>query len=219
MRAPTFPLPRFDAAEPATGDDPFGALPEWDLTDLYAAPDAPELARDLDTLEAACADFAARYDGKLATLDAAGLLACVRSYEDIQRLGGRLMSYAGLRYYQNTTDAARAQQLQNLQEKVTDFTAALVFFTLEFNRLEDDALAAMLDANADLARYKPIFDRMRAMKPYQLSDELEKFLHDQSTVGAAAWNKLFDETMAGLAVHPRGGGFRRKARRSRPRST
>ncbi len=36
------------------------------------------------------------------------------------------------------------------------------------------------------------------MRPYQLSDELEKFLHDQSTVGAAAWNRLFDETMAGL---------------------
>ncbi|MEM6478801.1 MAG: M3 family oligoendopeptidase, partial [Pseudomonadota bacterium] len=26
----------------------------------------------------------------------------------------------------------------------------------------------------------------------------EKFLHDQSTVGAAAWNRLFDETIAGL---------------------
>ena len=36
------------------------------------------------------------------------------------------------------------------------------------------------------------------MRPHQLSDELEKFLHDQSTVGAAAWNRLFDETMAGL---------------------
>ena len=36
------------------------------------------------------------------------------------------------------------------------------------------------------------------MKPYQLSDELEKFLHDQSVVGPAAWNRLFDETMAGL---------------------
>jgi hypothetical protein len=53
-------------------------------------------------------------------------------------------------------------------------------------------------ANAGLARYKPVFDRMRAMRPHQLSDELEKFLHDESVVGASAWNKLFDETMAGL---------------------
>jgi len=36
------------------------------------------------------------------------------------------------------------------------------------------------------------------MKPYQLSDEMEKFLHDQSVVGATAWNRLFDETCAAL---------------------
>ena len=73
-----------------------------------------------------------------------------------------------------------------------------MFYTLEINRLEDIKLDAMLAENTDLARYKPIFEQLRAMKPYQLSDELEKFLHDQSSVGASAWNKLFDETIAGL---------------------
>lgn len=45
------------------------------------------------------------------------------------------------------------------------------------------------------------------MKPYQLSDELEKFLHDTSTVGAAAWNRLFDETIAGLEFDVDGESF------------
>ena len=35
------------------------------------------------------------------------------------------------------------------------------------------------------------------MKPYQLSDELEKFLHDMGVVGDA-WERMFDETIAGL---------------------
>ena len=35
------------------------------------------------------------------------------------------------------------------------------------------------------------------MKPHQLSDELEKFLHDLGVVGDA-WERLFDETIAGL---------------------
>ena len=39
-----------------------GALPEWDLSDLYAAPDAPELARDTDWLGAECRTFAADYE-------------------------------------------------------------------------------------------------------------------------------------------------------------
>ncbi|MCI2398551.1 M3 family oligoendopeptidase [Aliiroseovarius subalbicans] len=189
--------PLFDA-NATLGGDAFGDLPEWDLTDLYAAPDAPELARDLAWLETACADFAGAYEGNLAGLDAGAMLRVVQEYEQIDLIAGRIMSFAGLRYYQNTTDADRAQFLQNCQEQITDFTAPLVFYSLEVNRIEDDKLDALFGANADLARYKPIFDRLRAMRPHQLSDELERFLHDQSTVGAAAWNKLFDETIAGL---------------------
>ncbi len=193
----TLPLPRplFDAH--ATGGG-LGDLPEWDLRDLYPAPDAPEVGRDRDWLETACAGFATDYEGKLATLNAAALLDCVRRYEAIDVTAGRLMSFAGLRYYQNTLDSDRAKFMADMQDAITTFTTPLVFFSLEFNRLDEAHLASLLAQNADLARYKPVFDRMRAMRPHQLSDELERFLHDQSTVGAAAWNRLFDETMAGL---------------------
>lgn len=192
----TPPAPVFDTA--AAGGKELGALPDWDLTDLYAAPDAPEFAQDMDWLEGACAQFAADYEGNLAGLDAQGMLDCVLRYEKIDVIAGRIMSYAGLRYYQNTVDAERTKFMADAQDRITAFTTPLVFFSLEINRIEDDALAALFDANADLARYRPVFDRLRAMKPYQLSDELEKFLHDQSTVGAAAWNRLFDETTAAL---------------------
>lgn len=175
-----------------------GDLPEWDLSDLYSAPDAPEVARDFAWLDTACADFAATYEGKLAALDAAGLLACIHAYETIDITAGRLMSYAGLRYYQNTTDSERAKFMADAQEKVTVATTPLVFFSLELNRLDDAPMETLLSANADLNRYRPVIERMRAMRPHQLSDELEKFLHDQSMVGASAWNRLFDETMAGL---------------------
>ncbi|MWP37861.1 M3 family oligoendopeptidase [Rhodobacter sphaeroides] len=193
----TLPLPRpvFDANASAGG---LGNLPDWDLRDLYPTPDGPEFRDDMAWLKEACAGFAASYEGKLASLDAAGLLACIEAYEKIDIVAGRLMSYAGLRYYQNTMDSERAKFMADAQDKVTDYTTALVFFSLEFNRLEDAHLDARLAESAALARYKPVFDRMRAMRPHQLSDELERFLHDESTVGAAAWNRLFDETMAGL---------------------
>ncbi|MEZ5796593.1 MAG: M3 family oligoendopeptidase [Paracoccaceae bacterium] len=193
----TLPLSRpvFDAN---AGSGGLGNLPDWDLRDLYPAPDAAEFTRDMDWLDRACADFAATYQGKLAGLDAAGLLAAVQTYEQIDITAGRLMSYAGLRYYQNTMDSDRAKFMADAEGRVTDATTPLVFWSLEFNRLEDDHLARLLAANADLARYKPVFDRLRAMRPHQLSDEMEKFLHDSSVVGASAWNKLFDETLAGM---------------------
>ncbi len=190
------PFPVHDA-NASSGSGDLGKLPEWDLSDLYAGEDAPELSRDLDWLQKECAGFAADYEGKLADLDADGLLTCVHRNEKINNIAGRIMSYAGLRYYQLTTEADRAKFLSDVQEKVTIFTTPLVFFTLEINRIEDATLDALFAANADLARYKPVFDRIRAMKPYQLSDELERFMHDLGIVGDA-WEKLFDETIAGL---------------------
>ncbi len=192
---PTAPTLLRDAHDAGGG---LGELPEWDLSDLYAGEDAKELKRDMDWLEKACADFAVDYEGKMANLGATGMLECVLRYEKIESITGRIMSFAGLRYYQNTTDAERAQFMANAQDKITAFTTPLVFFSLELNRIDDTELDSWLDQNADLGRYKPVFERLRAMKPYQLSDELEKFLHDQSTVGSAAWNRLFDETIAGL---------------------
>ncbi len=195
---------RLSDVSPSHGSLQFGDLPEWDLTDLYASPDAPELERDMGDVQRAVLAFEAAYKGKLAGLTADQMLACVREYERIDTVAGRIMSYAGLRYYQNTMDSERAKFIADCQDRITSATTPLVFFTLEFNRLEDAHLAGLLAQNADLARYRPVFDRMRAMRPYQLSDELETWLHDASVVGASAWNKLFDETMAGLTFQVQG---------------
>jgi oligoendopeptidase F len=187
--------PVFDANTTGGG---FGDLPDWDLTDLYSAPTSNEFIHDMGWLAKAGTDFASTYEGKLGTLDATAMLTCVQEYEAIEIIAGRIMSYAGLRYYQNTMDSDRAKFMADAQDKVTEATTPLVFYTLEFNRLDEGHLTTLMAEDAALARYKPVFDRMRAMRPYQLSDEMERFLHDQSTVGAAAWNRLFDETMAGL---------------------
>ena len=181
-----------------------GNLPKWDLSDLYKAEDDPELNKDLDWLRKACSNFAEDYQGKLDKLGAKGLLDAVERYQAIEVVAGKLMSFAGLRYYQLTTDAQRTKFMSDMQDKVTKLTTPLVFYGLEFNRISGDRIASLLSEDSGLARYKPVFDRMRAMKPYQLSDELEKFLHDQSVVGASAWNRLFDETVASLTFQIKG---------------
>lgn len=185
------------AARDLTADP--GALPEWDLTDLYPAPDARALTEDVARVTTDASAFAQRYEGKLAGLTAPEMLEAIEAYQQIDITAGRIMSYAGLRYYQNTTDPSRAKLMGDLQQKITDATTPLVFFSLEFNRIPDETYEAVFTAVDGPARYKPVFDRMRAMRPYQLSDELERFLHDNSVVGAAAWNRLFDEHMAGMS--------------------
>ena len=111
------PKPVFDAH--ATGGNAFGKLPDWDLSDLYPSTDGPEFTRDMAWLQKACADFAAQYEGKLAGLDAAAMLTCVLTYEQIDIIAGRIMSFAGLRYYQNTMDSDRAKFMADAQDKIT----------------------------------------------------------------------------------------------------
>ena len=177
-----------------------GDLPEWNFDDLYPGETSSELRKDLDWLPKETAAFEEDYKGKLAEADPKSFLNMINRYEAIQNVAGRIMSFAGLKYQQMTTDPDRATFLADMQEKVTDASTHLVFFTLELNAMKEDVLQNILQSNAELSRYITYFDRIRALKPHQLSDELETFLHDQSVVGSNAWVRLFDETMAGLTM-------------------
>ncbi|WP_298957840.1 M3 family oligoendopeptidase [uncultured Methylobacterium sp.] len=185
-----------------------GPLPEWDLSDLYAGLDDPAFAADLARAEAECRRFAETYRGRIADLAAAGdaherLGTAVAAYEAIEDLLGRLMSFAGLVYSGDTTDPARAKFYGDTQERLTAAAGDLLFFTLELNRVEDGRIDAAT-ALPPLARYRPWLEDVRREKPHQLSDEAEKLFLEKSVTGRAAWNRLFDETLASLRFPLRG---------------
>ncbi|MFL5076401.1 MAG: M3 family oligoendopeptidase [Microvirga sp.] len=204
--------PDLRAPEPAlrTGSRPaeLGALPEWDLSDLYPGMDSPDFARDLAWAEAECKAFAETYRGTLDGLarsqDAAHALgAAVLRYEAIEDLLGRIMSYAGLVYSGDTTDPKRSKFYGDTQERLTSASSELLFFTLELNRIEDAVLDAAMQTEP-LARYRPWLEDIRKDKPFQLEDKIEQLFHEKSVTGRAAWNRLFDETIASLRFEVRG---------------
>src|SRR5271165_884520 len=203
IRSPGFPDMVRAAAEAAQQNPPveLGELPEWRLDDLYAAPDDPAFAYDLARAEAECKAFSDAYRGKIEELakDQSGekLAEAVKLYEALEELLGRIMSYAGLRYAEDTSDPARGKFYGDAQEKITNASSNLLFFELELNRLDDGALKAAL-ADGPLAHYRPWIEDIRRSKPYQLSDELEKLFHEKSTTSYSAWNRLFDETITAL---------------------
>ncbi len=194
------------AAASSTPD--LGALPEWNLNDLYPGMDSAEFKNDLARGIAACKSFADAYRGKLASMAAAPeasatLAEAVRRYEELEDLLGRAMSYAGLIYSGNTADPVRAKFYGDTQDKLTAASSDLLFFTLELNRI-DDAVLDRAMADGPLAHYRPWLEDIRREKPYQLDDEIERLFLEKSTTGRAAWNRLFDETMSGLRFQVRG---------------
>ncbi|HYZ34889.1 MAG TPA: M3 family oligoendopeptidase [Crenalkalicoccus sp.] len=180
---------------------PGGAgLPSWDLSDLYRAPDDPALAADLDRAEADAKAFAGQHAGTLAGLAGDALAAAIVQYERIEEKLGRAMSYAQLVFSGDAQDPANGRFYQTVQERVTAISSHLLFFTLELNRLEERELEAKYAASPALARWQPWLRDLRVFRPHQLSDELEKLLHEKEVTGRAAWNRLFDETIAGMMV-------------------
>jgi len=186
------------------GGAELGRLPEWDLRDLYPGMESPELQSDIAEMGVRAKALEERFAGRVAELSADEMAQAIEEGEEIEQRLGRIMSFAGLLYQQNTADPARAKFMGDAQGAVTTISQHLIFFTLELNRVEEAALEAKLAQSPRLARYRPWIERVRAMRPYQLSDEMEKFLHDKSVVGASAWMRLFDETMAGLTFDVEG---------------
>ena len=128
-----------------TASPALGILPEWNLADLYAAPDDPRFAADLKSGEAKARAFAERYRGKLAALSGVDLATALADYEALSDLLGRVGSYAQLHYVGDTTDASRAKFYGDVNGRLTEISTLLLFFELELNRIDDKALEKAID--------------------------------------------------------------------------
>jgi oligoendopeptidase F len=192
--------PAKKAAKRSTGAGVLGRLPEWNLADLYPAMDAPALKQDLDRADADCIAFEQDYKGQLAELAQTApvkLGEAVQRYEAIEDRLGRLGSYSGLVYAGNTTDPKVAKFYGDMNDRLTAAYLHLLFFTLELNRI-DDAVLERAMTEPTLGHYRPWLEDIRREKPYQLEDRVEQLFHEKSVTAYSAWNRLFDETIAGL---------------------
>jgi oligoendopeptidase F len=179
-----------------------GSLPEWNLDDLYAGPQSPALAADIERAARLAKEFAESWRGRLAEVAAGpeggeALARAVADYEALSDLLGRVGSYATLYYVGDTVDPVRAKFYGDTQQKLRDISTGLLFFELELNRLDEAVLEGALAAPA-LQRYRPWLRDLRKEKPHQLDERLEELFHEKSVSGWSAWNRLFDETIASL---------------------
>src|SRR5262245_33637310 len=189
-------------SRPAAVKSKAGKLPEWNLADLYSGIDAPEIARDLQTMDTDCVRFETDYKGKLAegvARDDGGvwLAEAVRRYEAIDDLAGRLGSYAGLAHAGDSVDPAISKFYGDISERLTAASTHLLFFELELNRIDDEVIGHDLETPA-LGHYRPWIEDLRKDKPYQLEDRVEQLFHEKSQTAYSAWNRLFDQTISGL---------------------
>ncbi len=184
--------------EPAAGGNAvnLGPMPEWNLTDLYSAPDGADLKAEFAAVEKRTIAFE-KHRGQVAAMDSKAFGAAIAEYEALSEITGKIGSYAQLHNAGDVSSPERGRFYQDTVERLTVLGGKVLFFTLEINRLDDAALALkMKDPSA--ARYAPWVRDLRVMREHELSDDLEKLFLDKSTTGRTAWVRLFDETLASL---------------------
>lgn len=164
----------------------------WDLSDLYA--DRTALEGDLDDAGEAAAQFADRYRGAVATLDAEALAEALAQYEAISDRVGRTYTYAYLYWSTDTNDAERGALLQQVREQYNRIHQQLIFFEIEWAGVDAERARTLVQDEV-LADYRHYLELEQLRKDHLLSEPEEKILSEKAVTGRSAWNRFFDETM------------------------
>ncbi|WP_040675657.1 M3 family oligoendopeptidase [Rhizobium grahamii] len=194
---------KFSASSAASATDAaLGELPTWKLQDLYPSATSTAFTGDMEKAGKQAIAFEEKWKGKLADAatkkGAEGIGQALKEYEALDDIIGRLGSFAGLTYFSDTSNPVNGKLYGDAQAKITEFSSHLLFFALELNRIDDAVIDACMANDPDAGHYRPWLVDLRKDKPYQLEDKLEQLFLEKSMTSAAAFNRLFDETMAEL---------------------
>jgi len=175
----------------------------WDLEPLVDGDGTDGVERLLDAAAARVDDVTSQR-GRVAELDAAGLVATMQAMADIAELVGRASSYAGLRFSVDTADPARGALLARVEERTTAIQTELLFFELEWAALPDDTADALLTDDR-LAFCRHHLTSARRYRPHLLTEPEERVLTEKAVTGCSAWGRLFSELTSAITVELDGG--------------
>ncbi|MCZ2128118.1 MAG: M3 family oligoendopeptidase [Anaerolineales bacterium] len=164
-------------------------LSGWDLSQLYAGYDSPDLESAFDMIEEQTATLEGAREKLSAEISAEQFLEILKVEEAATRVAGKLFAFAGLSFAADTQD----QKAQALNARVQQFFAEIqnrtLFFSLWWKDLDDENAKRLLDASGD---YRYYLESMRNFKPHTLSEAEEKIVNLKNVNGASALGNLYD---------------------------
>lgn len=170
----------------------------WDLADLYHEADDPRIEADLADALRRAQVFEASYRGKVeAGPSAELLLAAVAELEGLSEQMDKPAVYASLLHAAKTDEPRHGALLARTREARTAINKHLIFFDLEWIKVDDATARTLLD-DSRLGKYRHYLEQKRAWRPHYLSEPEEKVLDEKNVTGRAAFVRLFDETVSAM---------------------
>ncbi len=166
----------------------------WNLADLYEGLDDPAIGDSIRRCEKEARAINGDYAGRVADLTERELLTMVDRLEKVESLFGRLSTFAFLNFATRTHDQKAGGFLQKIREIGSRIGKELVFFELEWNKIDEEKVKSLLKS-AVIAHYRHYLVNKRKYAPYMLSHLEESLLIERAPVGRGSWMTLFDKIM------------------------
>jgi oligoendopeptidase F len=174
---------------------------KWNLSDLYASYEDPQIETTLKDCHTRAEAFAARFRVAMEhpeTLTAELLVGALNELAKIYEALGRVGSYSGLLYASDTTCPEYQNLEQTVEQRSTEIHNLLLFFEIQWLKT-DDATAKRLIDDPALATYRHYLQSLRRYRLHTLSEPEEKIVNEKDNTGSNAFGRLFSEITSSLS--------------------
>ena len=169
-------------------------LPNWNLKDFYLSFKDEAISQDLDIFKKFTKTFKENYKDKLLS-HSSKLENIIEEYENGNEIGDKLGNYAFLIYATNMDVPEIVQFYQDINEKLTEISSDLIFFTNEINATSDDDFKKLINGSG---KYKNWLINIRRFKDHQLDEKSEQILLDKNLTASSSWVRFFEERINDL---------------------
>ena len=169
-------------------------LPNWNLKDFYSSFKDEAISKDLDNFKKYTKTFKESYKDKLLS-HSSKLENIIEEYENGNEIGDKLGNYAFLIYATNMDVPEIVQFYQDINEKLTEISSDLIFFTNEINATSDDDFKKLINGSG---KYKNWLINIRRFKDHQLDEKSEQILLDKNLTASSSWVRFFEERINDL---------------------
>ncbi len=176
------------ASESKSGQNGYQTGP-WQLDDLFAATDSPALEGAMQEMEVRVARFEETRALLSEQIRPQQFRQMIDDYEELVRLGTRLLGYASLSFAANTQDQQIQALMARMQQMIAEMDNRTMFFTLWWKQLDDEAARRLFPAAGPFHYW---LHSLRLERPHTLSEAEEKVINLKDVNGIRALNTLYE---------------------------
>jgi len=160
----------------------------WGLSEVFPSITDPSVQKAIDNVTKMAQSFAKKYQAKIKSLSANGLLKCIEEIEAYYAKLGDIYVFAALSHWVNMTLSEPQLLYDKVNKTEAKLSKMLAFFELEVGKLvyeKPDIVSEPV-----LAKYKHALEKLRRAVPHQLSEIEEQLIIEKDQFGVEAWQQL-----------------------------